>query len=84
MPINPTRAATYEDPAITDPVHRQAHFTALDHRRFYGLDFVDRLRDVGFLVETYRMTPAQEVAFGLLPMEWLYVATRPNGVMSRG
>jgi SAM-dependent methyltransferase len=80
VPINPTRAATYEDPTITDPVHRQAHFTAPDHRRFYGLDFVDRLRDVGFLVETYRMTPAQEVAFGLLPMEWLHVATRPNGV----
>jgi SAM-dependent methyltransferase len=79
VPINPTRATTYENPAIIDPVERQAHFTATDHRRFYGLDFADRLRDVGFLVATYRMTPAQEVAFGLLPMEWLYVATRPDG-----
>jgi len=78
-PVNATRAMTYEDPAITDPVQRAAHFNAPDHRRFYGLDFADRLRDVGFQVATYRLTPAQEVAFGLLPMEWLYVATRPIG-----
>ena len=78
-PINPTRTVTYEDPAITDPIQRQAHFTAPDHRRFYGLDFADRLSDAGFVVETFRMTQAEEVTFGLLPMEWLYVATRPSG-----
>lgn len=78
VPINPTRATTYEDPAIIDPVRRQAHFNAPDHRRFYGLDFADRLKAVGFAVETFRVTPAEEVRFGLLPMEWLYVATRPG------
>jgi SAM-dependent methyltransferase len=78
VPINPTRATTYEDPAITDPVRRQAHFNAPDHRRFYGLDFADRLKATGFAVETFRVTPAEEVRFGLLPMEWLYVATRPG------
>jgi hypothetical protein len=26
--------------------------------------------------EIFRMTPAQEVTFGLLPMEWLYSAKR--------
>jgi SAM-dependent methyltransferase len=77
VPLNPTRATTYEDPAVTDPVGRQAHFNAPDHRRFYGLDFADRLAAVGFVVETFRMTPPEEVRFGLLPMEWLYVATRP-------
>jgi predicted SAM-dependent methyltransferase len=77
VPINPTREATYEDPAIADPVQRRAHFNAPDHRRFYGLDFTDRLAAAGFEVETFRMTPAEEVRFGLLPMEWLYVATRP-------
>jgi predicted SAM-dependent methyltransferase len=78
VPLNPTRATTYEDPEISDPVGRQAHFTAPDHRRFYGLDFADRLAAVGFVVETFRMTPAEEVRFGLLPMEWLYVANRPG------
>lgn len=78
-PINPTRQETYEDAGITDPVERQAHFNAPDHRRFYGLDFADRLKEAGFSVKTFRVTPAQEVTFGLLPMEWLYVATRPGG-----
>jgi SAM-dependent methyltransferase len=79
VPINPTRETTYEDPTITDPAERQAHFNAPDHRRFYGLDFAERLGHAGFSVETFRMTPADEVTFGLLPMEWLYVATRPPG-----
>jgi SAM-dependent methyltransferase len=77
VPINPTRAATYENVAVTNAIERQAHFNAPDHRRFYGLDFADRLKDAGFIVNTFRMTPAEEVRFGLLPMEWLYVATRP-------
>lgn len=77
VPINPTREATYEDFRIVDPVERTAHFGAPDHRRFYGLDFADRLSATGFTVETFRMTPAEEVTFGLLPMEWLYIATKP-------
>jgi SAM-dependent methyltransferase len=76
-PINPTRATTYENPSIIQPVERQAHFNAPDHRRFYGLDFADRLTEAGFTVDTFRMTPPDEVKFSLLPMEWLYVATRP-------
>jgi SAM-dependent methyltransferase len=78
VPVNPTRQTTYEDAAITDPAQRQAHFNAPDHRRFYGLDFSLRLEAAGFVTETFRMTPPQEVTFGLLPMEWLYVATKPR------
>ncbi len=77
VPINPTRTTTYEDSTLTDPVQRQAHFNAPDHRRFYGLDFADRLREAGFAVDTFRLTPPEEVKFSLLPMEWLYLATRP-------
>jgi SAM-dependent methyltransferase len=77
LPINPSRADTYEDPRITDPVQREAHFTAPDHRRYYGLDVHDRLRGTGFSVETFRLPPPQEVRYGLLPTEWLIVATRP-------
>jgi SAM-dependent methyltransferase len=77
VPINASRATTYENASVTQPVERQAHFNAPDHRRFYGLDFADRLREAGFAVESFRMTPPDEVIFGLLPMEWLYVATRP-------
>lgn len=77
VPINPTRVETYEDPAITDPVARKAHFTAHDHLRFYGLDFAARLKEAGFDVDTWRMTPPEEVKYGLLPMEWIYIASRP-------
>jgi SAM-dependent methyltransferase len=78
VPINPSRDSSYDDAAITDPADRQAHFNAPDHRRFYGLDFTCRLSDAGFHVEIFRLTPALEVRFGLLPTEWLYVATRPR------
>jgi SAM-dependent methyltransferase len=77
VPINPTRAETYEDPAITEPVQRKAHFTAHDHKRFYGMDFADRLLGVGFSVETWRLTRVEEVKYSLLPMEWLYLAGKP-------
>jgi predicted SAM-dependent methyltransferase len=81
VPVNPSRTTTYENTSITRPVERQAHFNAPDHRRFYGLDFADRLNEAGFAVETFRMTPPEEVTFGLLPMEWLYLATRPIGIV---
>jgi SAM-dependent methyltransferase len=77
-PINPTRQSTYEDASITDPAARAAHFNAPDHRRYYGLDFADRLIEAGLRVETFRLPPPVEVRFSLLPMEWLYVATRPE------
>ncbi len=48
VPINATREHTYENPAITDPVLRALHFSAPDHRRYYGLDFETRLQEAGF------------------------------------
>jgi SAM-dependent methyltransferase len=78
VPVNPTREATYEDPAVTGAAERHAHFNAPDHRRYYGLDFAGRLAEAGFQVETFRVTPPLEVRFGLLPMEWLYIGTRPD------
>ena len=76
VPINASRHTTYENPAVTDAKHRRAHFGADDHVRYYGLDFADRLRDVGFEVETFRLSPEDEVTYGLLRDEWLTVAHR--------
>lgn len=73
VPVNTSRHETYENPAITAPAERHAHFSAEDHVRYYGLDFADRLREAGFAVETFRMTPEEEVRYGLLRDEWLYV-----------
>jgi predicted SAM-dependent methyltransferase len=77
VPLNASRQETYENPAITAPAERHAHFSAEDHVRYYGLDFADRLAEAGFAVTTFRLTPEQEVRYGLLRDEWLYVASKP-------
>jgi len=77
VPINATRQTTYENPAITGKAERWAHFSAHDHLRYYGLDFADRLMEAGFQVETFRMTPEEEVRYGLLRDEWVYIARKP-------
>jgi SAM-dependent methyltransferase len=79
VPINPSRPQTYENAAATTPSERWAHFSAHDHRRYYGLDFADRLKEAGFTVDTFRMSPEEEVRYGLLRDEWLYIARRPHG-----
>jgi SAM-dependent methyltransferase len=78
VPINATRHDTYENANITGKAERWAHFSAHDHVRYYGLDFAERLADAGFVVDTFRMTPEQEVRYGLLRDEWVYIARKPN------
>jgi hypothetical protein len=41
------------------------------------MDFADRLAQAGFTTETFRMTPEDEVRYGLLRDEWLTVARKP-------
>lgn len=77
VPVNISRADTYENPAIKSPELRVAHFSAPDHKRYYGLDFADRLVGAGFEVATWRMKPEQEPEFGLLRDEWIYIASKP-------
>jgi ubiquinone/menaquinone biosynthesis C-methylase UbiE len=86
VPVNASRRETSENPAITTPAARYAHFTAEDHVRYYGLDFAERPRETGSAVETVRMTPDEEVRHGLLRDAWRYVASQkplpspPGGV----
>ena len=77
VPINPSRTTTYENPAIVGKSERWAHFSAHDHLRYYGTDFADRLAGVGFRVEIFRMSPEDEVRYGLLRDEWMYIAHKP-------
>ena len=42
---------TYEDPSITTAAGREKAFGQWDHVRFYGRDYVDRLRASGFEVD---------------------------------
>lgn len=51
VPEDRSRAETFEDDTITDPEERTALFGQYDHRRIYGRDYDDRLREAGFRVE---------------------------------
>jgi SAM-dependent methyltransferase len=77
VPLNASRRHTYENPAITAPGERHAHFSAADHRRYYGLDFADRLAEAGFHTSAFRVSPEDEVRFALLRDEWLTIAKKP-------
>lgn len=49
-----TAEVTFEDPTVTDPAERMRLFGQDDHVRRYGPDYVDRLRESGFVVRTIR------------------------------
>ena len=51
VPINISNKKTYEDFTITDPKERNKAFGQYDHVRIYGMDFFDRLKEAGFMVE---------------------------------
>ena len=49
-PVDRDYEQTYEDDSITDPDERTRIFGQYDHRRIYGADYADRLRQAGFQV----------------------------------
>jgi predicted SAM-dependent methyltransferase len=51
IPQDLKRETTFEDNTITDKKERAKIFGQYDHVRVYGLDYFDKLRDVGFKVE---------------------------------
>lgn len=58
VPLDMTRAQTYEDPTITDPAARLHAFWRPDHVRLYAVDIGDRLTAAGFAVE--QISPGAE------------------------
>jgi hypothetical protein len=75
-PVDPARAATFEDDTITDPAERTRIFGQYDHRRIYGRDYADRLREAGWSVDEVdyfaALTPAEQTTHALRP-ETLYI-----------
>lgn len=51
VPMKISLEKTYEDFSITDPKERQKHFGQYDHVRWYGMDYFERLKSVGFSVD---------------------------------
>ena len=75
-PVDLNRAETFEDDSITDPAERTRIFGQYDHRRLYGNDFADRLRQAGFEVEDLNyadsLTAEERTRFAL-PEDHIYV-----------
>ncbi len=56
IPQDLSRATTFEDDSITDPKERAKIFGQYDHVRIYGRDYFERLRAVGFQVNSVPYT----------------------------
>jgi SAM-dependent methyltransferase len=54
VPIDATRSFTYEDDSITSPEERTKAFWQWDHVRLYGLDYPQKLKANGFVVDEKR------------------------------
>lgn len=80
VPIDMTRALTYEDPSITSPEEREKHFWQKDHLRLFGRDYKDRLGAAGFEVteDDYvnTLTPADIDRYRLPAGELIYVCRK--------
>lgn len=51
IPQDLSRETTFEDDSITDKKERAKIFGQYDHVRVYGLDYFDKLRNIGFKVD---------------------------------
>jgi SAM-dependent methyltransferase len=51
VPYKSSLEHTFEDDSITDPAERRRVFGQYDHVRVYGMDYFDKLAQVGFKVE---------------------------------
>ena len=56
VPYDRDRNTTFEDDSITDPKERARIFGQYDHVRVYGMDYFEKLKATGFIVEALDYT----------------------------
>ena len=79
-PVERDRELTFEDDTITDRDERTRIFGQYDHRRIYGRDYAERLREAGFEVyecDYANLIPAKEKQLYALTDEPLYIVRKP-------
>ena len=80
VPMKNSLEKTYEDFTITDPKERQKHFGQYDHVRWYGMDYFERLKSVGFSVDinfySQKFSKEEKKRFGLNVTEILPVVRK--------
>lgn len=81
IPQDTSRAVTFEDNSITDPEERTKIFGQYDHVRVYGMDYFEKLKNIGFEVHAIDYTKelsAEEIKrFCLAKGELLPVCYKP-------
>ena len=77
VPLDLSRAQTYEDASKVTPEERRAAFWQHDHVRLYGRDLADRLGGAGFDVTVIEpaavVGPAPATRYGLMPEERVFL-----------
>lgn len=78
-PVDLEREHTFEDDTITDPAERTRIFGQYDHRRIYGRDYAERLREAGFEVYDIdyknELSKAEQELYAL-PADHLYIVCK--------
>jgi len=82
VPMDPARAATFEDSSVTGAADRERLFGQWDHVRVYGRDYPARLREAGFEVAAIpfaaELDPEQVRRCGLDPREEIFHCSKPR------
>jgi hypothetical protein len=82
VPMSEVLTTTYEDPSISTDEGREQAFGQYDHVRIYAKDYVDRLTNAGFNVETFDWTAHGELfgapsnRFALIEQERVFSVTK--------
>ena len=78
-PVELEREKTFEDDTITDKAERTRIFGQYDHRRIYGRDYAERLREAGFEVYDIdyknELSKAEQELYAL-PADHLYIVCK--------
>ncbi|MGG5576490.1 class I SAM-dependent methyltransferase [Myroides sp. C15-4] len=82
VPQDLKRPTTFQDDSITDPKERTLIFGQYDHVRVYGLDYFDKLRQIGFTVieedYTQKLSPEEIDRYCLAAGEIIPVCFKAN------
>ena len=80
VPLDRSKAVTYEDKTITDPLEREKAFGLKEHVRFYGLDYADKLKAAGFTVKvddyTAEFSNEDNYKYGFWQGDAIYYCTK--------
>jgi SAM-dependent methyltransferase len=82
VPVDNSRATTFEDIHINDPKKQLELFGQPDHVRVYGRDYKDRLEKAGFVVTlidyTKQFSHNEKFRFGMKDEREIYYCTKPQ------